>query len=96
MLEDGERALIFLKYLTHSNRYYQAVQRGHFTLLNIDGEKNAVANWRLGLGDTATWQPKYLRESAFLIDTSRPWQVAMPFALLEKHLLEELSLLQEK
>lgn len=90
-LADGERALVFISYLAHSERYYQDHWHGHFSVVSIDGALYAVANWHLLQSEAPTWGPAYLRESAFLLDSDKPWQVAMPYALLERHLAEELN-----
>jgi hypothetical protein len=90
-LADGERALVFINYLPHSGRYYQDHWHGHFSLLERAGQLSAVANWHLLLPEQQSWGPAYLREAAFLLDENKPGKVAMPFALLEKHLLDELG-----
>lgn len=91
-LDDGERALVFVSYLSNSQRYYQLHWRGHFSLCDIAGTLHAVAHWRLlDEGDRGRWGPDYLRDSAFLADAAKPWQVALPFNLLERHLLEEIE-----
>jgi hypothetical protein len=92
-LEDGERALVFVSRFKNEERYYQQLWRGHFTVKAINGQPHAIANWHLLLEkECGLWQPEYLRRSAFLPDASKPSQVAMPYSLLERHLLEELAL----
>ena len=90
-LVSGERALVFMSYLPSSERYYQDPWHGHFTVISIRGEQYAVANWHLLQPGERSWGPSYLRDSAFLPDNEKPWQVAMPYALLERHLVEELN-----
>ena len=90
-LVSGERALVFMSYLSSSERYYQDHWHGHFTVVSINGEQYAVANWHLIQSGERSWGPTYLRDSAFLPNNAKPWQVAMPYALLERHLIEELN-----
>lgn len=90
-LKDGELALVFICYLPHSQRYYQHHWHGHFTLFEINRQLHAIANWPLLQNGYSSWGPEYLRRSAFIPDLTKPWQVAMPFDLLETHLIEELS-----
>jgi hypothetical protein len=90
ILKDGEKALVFVKYLTGSERYYQHHWQSHFTVVDHNGTLCAIANWQL-LQEHSTWEPQYLRESAFLLDPSRLWQVTMPYSLIERHLYEELA-----
>lgn len=91
-LANGERALVFLSYLHHSSRYYQSHWQGHFSVLAKEGNLLAVANWRLLDASARPWGPAYLRDSAFLLDEEQAWRVAMPFSLLERHLIEEIEL----
>ncbi|GGZ07600.1 hypothetical protein ACFFTM_03865 [Pseudoduganella plicata] len=90
-LADGERALVFVRWLPHSGRYYQDHWHGHFTIVEVNGVACAVANWHLLRSTERTWGPEWLRNAAFLPDENKPWQVAIPFALLERHLIEELD-----
>jgi hypothetical protein len=92
-LKNGERALVFLRFISGSSRYYQDPMRGHFSITSRDGRLFAVANWGLLDPRSEEWEPAYLRKEAFVVDHEKPWQVAMPFSLLERHLLEELELL---
>src|SRR5207248_6705168 len=48
-----------------------------------------VANWRLL--DMGPWEPEALWRSAFLLDENVPWRVAVPFAALERYILEEIG-----
>jgi hypothetical protein len=93
-LKDREKALVFITYLTGSERYYQGYHQSHFTVTEHQGTLCAIANWQL-LREHSTWEPKYLREAAFLLDPTRQWQVAMPYSLLERHLYEELARLND-
>jgi len=90
-LADGERALVFVRWLPHSGRYYQEHWHGHFTIVEMNDVAYAVANWHLLQSTERTWGPGWLRDAAFLPDEKKPWQVALPFALLERHLIEELG-----
>ncbi|WP_437984114.1 hypothetical protein [Sorangium sp. So ce117] len=89
-LKDGERAIVFVRYLTHSDRYYQDHWRGHLTI--VEGGDIAVANWPL-LKEGGVWEPEYLRSAARLLEPSNPGKVALPYKLLEQHLHEEIALL---
>lgn len=91
-LRDGERALVFMGYITYSQRYYQEHWQGHFSVIAEDSELLAVANWHLLSPEVKAWGPDYLRKSAFLLDNDKPGHVAMPFNLLERHLIEELEI----
>ncbi len=92
-LKNGENALVFLRFSAGSGRYYQDPMRGHFSITSHDGRLFAVANWALLDPRSGEWEPAYLRKEAFILDAEKPWQVAMPFSLLEQHLHEELELL---
>ena len=92
-LKDGETALVFLRFISKSARYYQAPWHGHFSVVHRDGALLAIANWALLDARGSEWGPDYLRKGAFMVDPEKPWRVAMPFALLEQHLTEELELL---
>lgn len=92
-LKHNERALVFLRYIQHSGRYYQDPMRGHFTVTSRDGHDLAIANWALLDARGEQWEPEYLRKEAFILEPEKPWQVALPFSLLEQHLNEELKLL---
>ena len=89
-LKPGELALVFIRYLEHSRRYYQHYWHGHFSVISLHGSRHAVASWHL-LENGGIWGPGDLRASAFLPDPAVPWRVAMPYALLEAHLLEEIA-----
>jgi len=90
-LVNGERALVFIGYSTSTKRYYQEHWQGHFSVVAIENQLFAIANWHLLKSGGRTWGPGYLRDSAFLPDKEKPGRVAMPYALLERHLLEELG-----
>lgn len=90
-LNEGELALVFISYVRGSNRYYQRHWRGHFTLQEQNNLLYAVANWNLLEHGRQSWGPDYLADSAFVLDPAKTSQVAMPFAQLEIHLLDELS-----
>jgi hypothetical protein len=90
-LTNGERALVFVRWLAGSSRYYQDHWHGHFTIISIHEVQYAVANWHLLEPAEQPWAPRYLRDAAFQLDESKPWQVAMPYALLERHLTEEID-----
>lgn len=92
-LKHDERALVFLRFIKESARYYQDPFRGHFSIAPLDGNLFAIANWALLDERGEKWGPEYLRNEAFIVHPEKPWQVALPFPLLERHLNEELELL---
>lgn len=85
-LQQGERALVFVCY--QEPRFYQCHWHGHLSVETINGAPHAIANW--DLLSAARWGPDALYEAAFLVDPRSPMKVAMPYALLEQHLLRAL------
>lgn len=94
ILKNEERALVFLRYIKGSERYYQDAMHGHFSVIGCDERLLAIANWALLDERGEKWAPEYLRNAAFIVDSENPWQVALPYSLLEKHVNEELELLR--
>ena len=93
--KSGTTALAFVMGSKSGDQYREYPSRGHFAIEEIDGMVCAVAHYHLlDEKECGLWEPSYLREAAFLPDTSRPGRVALPYALLERHLLEELALLE--
>lgn len=89
-LKEGETALVFISYSTHSLRYYQRYWHGHFTIETIDHVECAIAHWTLM---SHSREPQDLANSMFLPNPQKTNQVAMPFDLLEKLLIETLTTL---
>jgi hypothetical protein len=88
-LVDGERALVFVTRLR--GRCYQEHWNGHLSIQDLGGTPCVIAPASL-LGDGASgwWGPAELRAAAFRVPDSAN-QVALPFALVEQHLLAELE-----
>lgn len=92
--KSGATALAFIAGSETGGLYREYPLRGHFAVENVAGTVCAVAHFHLlDEKECGLWEPSYLREAAFLPDPSRPGRVALPYALLERHLLEELALL---
>jgi hypothetical protein len=96
VLRKGITALAFVARYKSRSSYYEYPWRGHFEVKELSGIACAVAKWHLlDVNECGEWEPRYLRESAFLPDVLRPQEVALPFDLLERHLCEELALLAQ-
>ncbi|WP_422990599.1 hypothetical protein [Undibacterium sp. Ji50W] len=88
----GERVLVFINRPQPDGSYCMLLWRGHFSVEMIGGEVCAVANWHLlDEQETGSWGPDYLRTAAFFPDPMTRGRVAIPLAILEKHILHELT-----
>lgn len=93
--QSGTTALAFIAGSERDDHYREYPWRGHFAVEDIAGMVCAVAHYHLlNEKECGLWEPSYLREAAFLPDTSRPGRVAIPYPLLERHLLDELALME--
>lgn len=93
--QSGTTALAFVAGSERGDHYREYPWRGHFAVEDIAGVVCAVAHYHLlNEKECGLWEPSFLRKAAFMPDTSRPGRVALPYSLLERHLLEELALLE--
>lgn len=82
-LTDNDKALVFVGYLKHSERYYQHHWLAHFPIFDLNGQEFALVRWNLNGNN---WWPTEFHEYCVTLDNNQPWEVAIPFTLFEKHL----------
>ncbi|UUZ47703.1 hypothetical protein LP420_31825 [Massilia sp. B-10] len=88
----GEQVLIFVNNPNADGSYAMLQWRGHFNIEAIKERLHAIANWHLlNTEETGLWGPPELRAAAFMPDPAKPWRIAIPFDVLERHLEEVLS-----
>lgn len=87
-LSTNDKALAFIGYNEYSERYYQHHWFAHFTVFEQSGIEYALVTWNI---NGSNWWPEVFHDQCLVPDETKPWRVAVPYALLEEHLLKVAS-----
>lgn len=83
-LRSNDKAIAFIGYLESSKRFYQYHWRAHFLIIDYGGQDYVLYQWNF---NNSNWWPSEFHSECIVPFSDKPWQVAIPFPLFEKHLL---------